>query len=67
MPRFTAICDWQDDSVADSDEIQVLAKTAAGATSRARAVWSSTKGAEHPTCRLEKVWILTKERMGAYL
>ena len=63
MPRFRVVCDWTDDSVEDSDEVQVSAKNAAGATSKARAVWSSTKGAEWPSCRLTKVWVLTKRRL----
>lgn len=59
MPRFTVILDWRDHDVSDSDEMQVCAKTAAGATSRARAIWSATNGDAYPDCHLEKVWILT--------
>lgn len=67
MPLYTAVIDWTDDCVADSDEMQIWANTASGAASRARAVWSATKGAEWPKCRLEKVWILTKERLAEHL
>ncbi len=63
MPRYRVIIDWTNDLTSDSDEMQVLAKTPAGAISRARAIWSVTKGAEDSTCRLEKLWILTKERL----
>lgn len=66
MPLYTVICDWTDDFVADSDEMQIWAKNAAGATSRARAMWSATKGAEWPNCALDRVWILQSEKTAEY-
>lgn len=59
MPSFTVILDWQDHDVSDSDELQVSAENAEAAILTAREIWSATNGAEYPTCRLEKVWILT--------
>jgi hypothetical protein len=60
MKRWTAVCDWRSNYVCDSDEIQVRAKTAAGAASRARKIW---KARHCSGCRLEKIWILTPRRL----
>lgn len=66
MPRFRVICDWRDGWNEDSDEMVVTAKTAAGATSRARAAWKLNLQSQHPNCRLEKVWVLTTKRAKAF-
>jgi hypothetical protein len=65
MERFTVIVDWEDSEDkdwAEADEIRVWAKSAAGATSKARAEWKRTKGAAWPRCVLTRVWVLTRER-----
>lgn len=63
MPRFRVICDWLDGCNADADEVVVTAKTAGGATSKARAAWLRRQSrSQYPDCRLEKVWVLTKKR-----
>jgi hypothetical protein len=38
-------------------------KPAAAAKRKAKTVWSATKGAEYPHCRIEKVLIVTKRMM----
>lgn len=58
MPRFTVILDWEDGDVEDADEIRVLADSAGEAIDAARRLWSATKGAEWPHCRLIRAWIL---------
>jgi len=58
VTKYTAVIDWADGDVSDSDEVVVTAKTAAGATSAARAAWSRTVQPKWPSCRIEKVWIL---------
>ena len=62
---FTVVCEWQstlDEYEFDSDEIQVSAKSAEIAVDRAKEMWLSSHGARWPHIRLEKCWILTKNR-----
>jgi len=66
--RFTVVCEWQstlDEYEFDCDEIQVSAKSAEIAIFRAREMWSASHGARWPHIRLEKCWILTKNRARA--
>jgi hypothetical protein len=63
MRRWIVIVDWVDGNVEDSDEIVVRARTAAGATSKARAVWSITNRAEWPLSQIQKVFVLTPKRL----
>jgi hypothetical protein len=63
MKRWIVIVDWVDGEIEDSDEMTVWAKTAAGATSKARAAWSETKGAEWPNSRIQKVFVVTPKRL----
>ena len=66
--RFRVVCEWtdsRDDYVLDADEIQVTAESAAQAISAAKRPWSLTIGAIWPSCRLEKVWIVTPTRQGS--
>lgn len=63
--RFRVILEWHDASDkdwCDADEIHVWARSAAGATSKARAQWLLTKGAEWPRCVLTRVWVMTREK-----
>jgi len=62
MPKYVVIVDWVDGDVEDSDEVKVQAKTAAGATSAARAWWRRSVSASWPQCRDQKVWVLTDRR-----
>lgn len=65
LRKFVVICEWidrEDDSHCDADEVQVRAKDAASAVSAAREKWTNTIGAEWPSVRLEKAWILTRAR-----
>lgn len=59
--RYRVVCEWvdaMDNDHTDSDEIQVMATSAASAVSKAKKKWRLTIGAEWPRCRLEKTWIL---------
>lgn len=63
--RFVVICDWQstvDEYEFDADEIQVSAKSADEAISRAQEMWSAMHGRKWPHIRLERCWILTKNK-----
>ena len=63
--RFRVVCEWidsQDNHVLDADEIQVSAESAAQAISAAKRQWRLTIGAVWPSCRLEKVWVVTPTR-----
>lgn len=67
MPRFRVVVDWTNDLTSDSDEMQVWAKTAAGATSKARSYWakktlSKWRAKGDTSLRLEGVWVLTRKR-----
>ncbi len=62
---YRVVCEWvdaMDNDHTDSDEIQVMATSAASAIAAARKKWRLTIGAEWPRCRLEKTWILTPSR-----
>jgi hypothetical protein len=61
--RWIVIVEWIDGDVSDSDELIVFAETAAGATSKARRVWTVTNRAEHPNIWIKKVFVLTPERL----
>jgi len=63
MRRWTVIIDWVDGKAEDSDEIAVFAKTASGAASKARAVWSMTNRAEWPLIEIQKVFVVTPKRL----
>ena len=67
MKRWKVVVDWRDGDVEDSDELTVCAKTAAGAASRAKAIWSETNRAEWPRIRIEKVFVLTPKRLRSLL
>ena len=66
--RFRVVCEWtdsRDDYVLDADEIQVTAESAAQAISAAKRQWRLTIVAIWPSCRLEKVWIVTPTMQGS--
>lgn len=60
--RWTVVVDWASDTCADSDELVVCAKTAAGAASRARSRWTMTNLASQEKIWIEKVFVLTPAR-----
>ena len=64
--KYTVIVEWTDHDVDDADELVVFAASPAKAIELARAIWSATKGAEWPSCRISKVWILTKRMMRSF-
>ncbi len=61
--KYAVLIEWTDGEVADADEMPTWAKSAAEAKRKAKTVWSATKGAEYPHCRIEKVLIVTKRMM----
>lgn len=61
--RFLAYIDWEDGDVFDTDEISVFADSAGQAESRVRAIWSVSKGAAHPQCRIERIKIFELPRL----
>jgi hypothetical protein len=63
---FTVLVEWEDGEVCDADEFVVMAKSAVEAKSIARAMWTATIGAEYPSCRAEKLLILTKRMMRSF-
>lgn len=65
--NYMVIIDWTDGGVDDSDDLVVFAASPAKAIELARAIWSATKGAEWPSCRISKVWILTKRMMRSFV
>lgn len=64
--KYMVIVEWTDAEIADADELAVFATSPAQAIQMARAIWSSTKGAEWPSCRLERVFILTRGMMRSF-
>lgn len=58
--RWTVVVEWENDTCADSDELVVYAKTAAGAASRARARWTNLASQEK--IWIERVFVLTPAR-----
>lgn len=67
MRRFTVCVDWTDEAYplsSDTDEVAVYAASAAAAVTKARARWLATKGAEHPSCRIDSAFVLTKAIRG---
>ncbi len=63
---FTVVVDWEDGDTFDSDELFVAAKSAAEAVDTARAIWSATIGAKYPSCRIERVFVLTNRMMRSF-
>ncbi len=63
---FTVLVEWEDGDVFDADEFTVAAKSAVEAKNIARAMWTATMGAEFPSCRAEKLLILTKRMMRSF-
>lgn len=63
MRRFVVCVDWTDESYplsSDVDEVSVYAASPAAAVTKAKARWLATKGAEHPTCRIDYAFVLTE-------
>lgn len=69
MRKYTVICEWSDagpkggHAVVDADEVVVHADSASSAIAKAKKKWRLTVGAEWPTCRLTKVFILTAKKL----
>jgi hypothetical protein len=67
--RFVVVCEWQHihrDCEFDADEIQVWASCADSAIQRAREKWTRTIGAQWPHIRLDRLWILTENRLAQF-
>lgn len=60
--RWTVIVEWENNTCADSDELQVYAQTASGAASRARARWLAAAVASQEKIWIQKVFVLTPAR-----
>jgi ureidoglycolate hydrolase len=61
--KYMVVVEWTDGEVADADELAVFAASPSQAISLARSIWSATKGAAWPHCRVSKVLILTRRMM----
>lgn len=57
------LIDWIDGDVEDTDEIRVFADDDETAKQKATKKWRMTVGAEWPHCRIEKVEVMTPERL----
>jgi len=57
MKRFTVYIDWKDGFVEDTDEVVVRARTAAGATSRARRRHGEKFGKRWPSMTITRAWV----------
>ena len=64
--RYMVLVEWTDGEIVDADELAVCATSPAKATEVARAIWSATKGAEWPSCRISKLVILTRRMMRSF-
>ena len=64
--KWIVVVDWIDGVVTDSDEVAVYAETSDAAIAKAKATWRTTVGMQHPSCRIESAWVLTKERERFY-
>ena len=67
MKRYLVIVEWSNDPDGfdgDSDEIRVMAKTAGGAVSRAKAIWRQREGEK--AVFLLSAWVMTPERLRGY-
>lgn len=60
--KWIVVVDWIDEIVTDSDQVAVYAETTDEAVMRAKAKWRATVGMQWPSCRIERAWVLTKER-----
>lgn len=60
--KYTVIVEWTDHDVDDADELVIFAASAAKAIELARSIWSATKGAEWPSCRISRM-LIVKQRM----
>lgn len=57
------LIDWVDRDHFDTDEIRIYAESNASAIVAAKRKWRLTVGAAWPHCHIEKVEILTPERL----
>jgi hypothetical protein len=64
--KYMVICEWTDGETGDADELAVFAASPSKAVEMARAIWSTTKGADWPHCRLERVFVLTRGMMRSF-
>lgn len=63
MPRFTVCIDWTDAAnplCSDVDEVIVNAADSASAITKAKARWRTTIGSDHPSCRIDGAFALTR-------
>jgi hypothetical protein len=60
------IVEWTDGDIADCDEIFVFAFSDEDAERIARKRWRLTIGAEWPHCRLNRAYVMSKERLRGY-
>lgn len=64
--RYVIIVEWTDGDIVDADELAVCAASPAKAIELARNIWSVTKGAEWPSCRISKTLVLTRRMMRSF-
>lgn len=60
--KWIVVVDWIDGAVTDSDEVVVYAETESAAIVKAKARWRVAVGMSWPGCKLERAWVLTRER-----
>lgn len=59
--RWIVCVDWIDGSVEDTSEVVVFAESADAAKAAAAKKWRLTNGADTSSCRVQRVFVLTKE------
>lgn len=59
--RWIVAIDWADGDVEDTAEVCVYAESSAEAKSAASRKWRLTIGAEWPSCRVQRVFIVTDD------
>lgn len=69
MRNYTVVLEWSDrrDGEADADEIWVSAASEHEAIAEGKKRWRLTIGAEWPSCRLTRAWVLNKEQAARLL
>lgn len=63
MTQWTVVIDWADGDVEDSDEIAVLAKTAAAAVLKVLPSWIERTSSKWPDCALKEISVFAPKRL----
>lgn len=58
--QWIVCIDWQDGTVEDTDEISVSAYSSDEAITAAKRKWRLTIGADYPSCRIRKAFVLSE-------